>query len=143
MTVAIIFVTLVNESVCRAIGFSSRGSLAQVIHNSAARPYADSGILGGWRNSVSASETAVVLVLIILLRVGATIFEDKLGAGRYSKRPQLVKKYLSLLYREGPCQHRVMCYALVVACLFMMPTELAWYGKDMAAMREAADDDEA
>ena len=69
------------------------------------------------------------------------MLEEKVSALRFPARRRHVKKYLELLVRDGPLQQRIMCFGLIIACLFLMAPELAFAGKVKAAMLAAADDD--
>ena len=98
------------------------------------------GILSGWRGDISVSETAIALAIVLVARCCFTIIEDKLGSARNHMRRTILEKYLRLVLLDGPAKFRALCFALVMACLFVVPTELALYGIDVAAAREADDD---
>ena len=66
---------------------------------------------------------------------------ERLGAVMYLPRRKVVKTFCELVTRDGPAAGRAMCYSLVLASVFVMPAELAIYGKKIAIARAAADDD--
>ena len=136
LAVVILLLALVAEGVCHLLGVSKHGDQADVMS-----PYfRESGIFGGWRGAISPEETALVLVVVLACRILCTPFEEKLGASRFPPRTAVVQHYLRLLASEGPASMRVLCWACVVSCLFTNVSELCFYGKSMAAMRDATDD---
>ena len=94
-------------------------------------------MLSGWRLDVKTGESipfeqSVLALLIVLLgRVGVTLLEEKFGSKRFGPRRKTVKRLLDLIMRDGPRNFRMMCYAMVVAQLFIVPSEMAYYGRWM------------
>ena len=103
--------------------------------------YLESSILKGWAYEIEPSETAILLVVVLVARVGSTIFEESRSAHKFPLRRQQVKEYLELLLRDGPHNYRVMFFALVLAIMFAVPTELAWAGRDLWMLQKNAADD--
>ena len=125
------------EAICHAMGLSEYGSHATVMS-----PYfRESGILGGWRGAVSPAETAAVMALILCARVGCTFLEEAIAEARFAPRRRIVARYMRLLARDGPEHFRTMCLAFLLAILFVMPAELSLFGRDLARIRAAADDE--
>ena len=131
--IVFLFILLFAEKLCYAVGLSASGSLADVMDNR----YRTTGMLSGWRLDVKTGESipfeqSVLALLIVLLgRVGVTLLEEKFGSKRFGPRRKTVKRLLDLIMRDGPRNFRMMCYAMVVAQLFIVPSEMAYYGRWM------------
>ena len=111
-----------SELICEAIGLAPNGRLGR----EAIPPYfLETGTLGGWRGEVSSGETGAVLLLVLVVRVCFAMVEVKVVSGRVGFG-RIV---------GGSSAHHYMLYALVLAVCFVIPTELAFFGRDIAAER--------
>ena len=137
LIVVLLICLLLAQTIARAAGLSPSGPHAHV----ASDVYLESSILKGWAYEIEPSETAILLVVVLAARVGSTIFEESRSAHKFPLRRQQVKEYLELLLRDGPHNYRVMFFALVLAIMFAVPTELAWAGRDLWMLQKNATDD--
>ena len=96
--------------------------------------------LGGWRADNPPMQAAIGLVLVTLCRMAFTVFEEKIAASKFSSRRKIVTRFLRLMSTEGPERFRMMTALFIVAAVFLLPTELAYFGKDMAELRGMDDD---
>ena len=79
--------------------------------------------------------TTVVLLIVMTARIGATIFEEKLGVRIDPNRRRTTKRYLELLFRDGARPMRLLVISMVLGCGIVMAAELAWKGKEVAAQK--------
>ena len=79
-----------------------------------------------------------MLFLVLFLRIAFTLMEEKLGTARFGPRKRTVTKLVDFLMREGEPKLRMMCYMCSLAQLFILPSELAYYGLELSKM---VDDD--
>ena len=128
------------------LGFSA-GSDSAITATMPAK-FRESGITGGWRIAardgagVSRAEVSAVLVLVLVLRILGTLFEEQLGAKRFGPRGKTVNKFVDLLLREGKVHYRMLCWMTMLAQLFILPSELAYYGADLYKYAKTASDDD-
>ena len=94
-----------------------------------------------WRNGVSAAASALVIAVVIVARVIATYFEEKLTAAKNPEYRRVATRFVELLFKNGPLEYRAMTLMMVFACLMVMPAELAFFGKELADARAASDDE--
>ena len=71
----------------------------------------------------------MVLLLVLAVRILATLATDIAGSRRFGSRRKHVRKYINLLFRDGPLNFRAMCLAIVVAQFFIMPSEMCFFGR--------------
>ena len=125
MSVILFLIILAAEAVCVAMGLSARGALADVGTEIQADRLRVSGMTKGWRGDIPAKETAVVLLIVLVCRIVGTLVEEKIGSARFGPRRGHVKKFLQLLLQDGPLRFRIMCYALTLGQIFIVPAEMA------------------
>ena len=89
-----------------------------------AAKYRDSGITGGWRGDIPRQQTFVLILIILVARIVATLLEEKLGSARFGPRRKHVKTYVTLLLKDGAFSFRVLCIAITLAQLFIIPAEM-------------------
>lgn len=146
LSVLMLLAVLGSEALFMGVFGFSAGSDGAVSTTMAGK-FRESGITGGWRASarsgagVSRAEVAGVLTLVLVLRILCTLFEERLGAKRFGPRGKTVNKFVDLVLREGKVNFRMMCWMCVLAQLFILPSELAYYGADLHAAAKAATDD--
>ena len=124
-SVALFLIILAAEAVGVAMGLSARSPLADMGKEIQADRYRESGITKGWRGDIPARETAAVLLIVLVCRVVGTLIEEKVGSARFGPRRGHVKKFLQLLLVDGPRRFRIMCYALTIGQIFIVPAEMA------------------
>ena len=83
------------------------------------------GITGGWRGDIPRGQTFILVLIILVARIAATLLEEKFGSARFGPRRKHVKTYINLLLKDGAFAFRVMCFAIVLAQLFIMPAEVS------------------
>ena len=125
---AMTLMILLAEALVRAMGFKANGALASV-----STPfYLETGMLGGWCADVSTAETTAVLALLVLVRAGASLLEDKMN----TRVRHHGMRYFELLTRDGPETLRRVVVVIVCAVILIACGELALYGKRMADARD-------
>ena len=132
----VLLMILACEQLWRSTGFSLRGDMAEVM----VPYYRETGMIVEWRNGVSATETALVIAIVIMTRVIATVVEEKLTASMNPDHRRVAARLIELLFKDGPPEYRALTAMMTLACLFVMPAELAFVGKELADARAASDD---
>ena len=117
MSVGVVLCILIAEAICVAIGFWDKPFPP--------KKFRYSGITGGWRGDIPRGQTFILILFILVARIAATLLEEKFGSARFGPRRKHVKTYINLLLKEGTFAFRVMCFAIVLAQLFIMPAEVS------------------
>ena len=120
LSVGVILCILIAEAICVGIGFWDQPFMPA--------KFRYSGITGGWRGDIPRQQTFVLILVILVARIVATLLEEKLGSARFGPRRKHVKTYVALLIKDGAFSFRVLCYAILLAQLFIMPAELGYFG---------------
>ena len=94
---------------------------------------------GGGRASAGHGMTMAVLLVIMICRMFATIFEEKLGVHLDPNRRRTTKRYIELLFRDGARPMRFLVFCMILGCGIVMAAELAWKGKEVAASQRHMD----
>ena len=116
----VVLCILIAEAICVGIGFWDQPFMPA--------KYRNSGITGGWRGDIPRAHTFMLVLIVLVARWYSTILEEKFGSARFAPRRNVVKTYITLLLRDGPFPFRVMCYAVMLAQLFIMSGDLAYFG---------------
>ena len=138
VSVVYLMFCLIAEAVCRGMGLTEHNSdISGVIDHK----YLKTGIIEGWRGDVPASETFIVLLVILVARIGATYLEESYGSRRFGPRRKHIKRLVELALRDGPWNYRVMMWGTTLCLLFIMPPRLALYAQQIRAISKLGDDD--
>ena len=132
-SVVLVILILLAEQTCYAIGFSPDGRLGSVLPDR----YRKTGMTGGWRlnhdtfETIPMSQTIGALLIVLCGRILITLLEEKHGSKSFSPRRKHVKRVLDLFIHDGPFEFRMLCYAMVISQLFIVPSEMAYFGRWM------------